>query len=59
MRVLEFVREPEAVFWVFVFPVLLAFALGIAFRNKPAEQGARRGRRPVPRAAAVTALLRR
>ncbi|HET9529182.1 MAG TPA: ABC transporter permease, partial [Blastocatellia bacterium] len=24
---------PEAVFWVFVFPVLLAFALGIAFRN--------------------------
>src|ERR1700730_16180060 len=29
----EFLREPEAVFWVFVFPVLLAFALGIAFRN--------------------------
>jgi len=36
-RILEFVREPEAVFWVFVFPVLLAFALGIAFRNRPAE----------------------
>jgi ABC-2 type transport system permease protein len=36
-RVLEFVREPEAVFWVFVFPVLLAFALGIAFRSKPAD----------------------
>jgi ABC-2 type transport system permease protein len=32
-RVREFVREPEAVFWVFVFPVLLAFVLGIAFRN--------------------------
>ena len=32
-RVREFLREPEAVFWVFVFPVLLAFALGIAFRN--------------------------
>jgi ABC-type multidrug transport system permease subunit len=32
-RVREFVREPEALFWVFVFPVLLAFALGIAFRN--------------------------
>ena len=32
-RLREFLREPEAVFWVFVFPVLLAFALGIAFRN--------------------------
>jgi ABC-2 type transport system permease protein len=38
VRVLEFVREPEAVFWTFLFPVLLAFALGIAFRNKPPEQ---------------------
>jgi ABC-type multidrug transport system permease subunit len=37
-RVLEFVREPEAVFWVFVFPVLLAMALGIAFRSQPAPQ---------------------
>ncbi|MGD9549272.1 MAG: ABC transporter permease [Candidatus Krumholzibacteriia bacterium] len=36
-RILEFVREPEAVFWVFVFPVLLAVALGIAFRTKPAD----------------------
>ena len=33
MRVREFLREPEAVFWVFVFPVLMTFALGIAFRN--------------------------
>jgi ABC-2 type transport system permease protein len=33
-RVREFLREPEAVFWVFVFPVLLAFALGIAFKNR-------------------------
>ncbi|HJQ71379.1 MAG TPA: ABC transporter permease [Blastocatellia bacterium] len=32
-RIREFLREPEAVFWVFVFPVLLALALGIAFRN--------------------------
>src|SRR5215472_16282680 len=32
-RIREFVREPEALFWVFVFPVLLAFVLGIAFRN--------------------------
>jgi ABC-2 type transport system permease protein len=37
-RVREFVREPEALFWVFVFPVLLAFALGIAFRNTAPEK---------------------
>jgi len=36
-RLLEFVREPAALFWVFVFPVLLAVALGIAFRTKPPE----------------------
>jgi len=35
VRLLEFRREPEALFWVFVFPVLLAVALGIAFREKP------------------------
>src|SRR5512134_3744825 len=32
-----FYREPEAVFWVFGFPILLAFALGIAFRNRGPE----------------------
>lgn len=37
-RIREFVREPEALFWVFVFPVLLAFALGIAFRSQPPEK---------------------
>jgi ABC-type multidrug transport system permease subunit len=37
VRLLEFVREPEAVFWALVFPVLLASGLGIAFRNRPAE----------------------
>jgi ABC-2 type transport system permease protein len=36
-RLLEFVREPEAVFWVVVFPLALAFALGIAFRTKGEE----------------------
>lgn len=37
VRFREFWREPEAVFWVFVFPILLAAGLGIAFRNRPAE----------------------
>jgi ABC-2 type transport system permease protein len=38
MRYREFIREPEAVFWVFIFPVLLAAGLGIAFRNQPAQR---------------------
>src|SRR5215467_4809647 len=36
-RLRELIREPEVVFWVFVFPILLALGLGIAFRNKPAD----------------------
>jgi ABC-type multidrug transport system permease subunit len=37
VRFREFIREPEALFWVFVFPILLAAGLGIAFRNRPAD----------------------
>src|ERR1700676_5323440 len=37
VRFREFLREPEALFWVFVFPILLAAGLGVAFRNRPAE----------------------
>ncbi|MGA2434914.1 MAG: hypothetical protein ABSG25_06470, partial [Bryobacteraceae bacterium] len=37
VRFREFWREPEAVFWVFIFPILLAAGLGIAFRNQPAQ----------------------
>ena len=38
VRYREFFREPEAVFWVFVFPVLLTAGLGIAFRNQAPER---------------------
>src|ERR1700694_3843622 len=36
-RLLEFVREPEGIFWVIVFPVAMALALGFAFQNKAPE----------------------
>ncbi len=36
-RLKEMYREPEVIFWVFAFPILLALGLGIAFRNKPAD----------------------
>lgn len=36
-RLREFFREPEAIFWVYGFPVLLAIGLGIAFRDKPPD----------------------
>jgi len=32
-----FFREPEAVFWTFLFPLMLSAALGLAFRQRPAE----------------------
>ncbi len=38
VRLREYLREPEAVFWTLVFPILLAGGLGLAFRNRPAEQ---------------------
>jgi len=37
VRFREFIREPEALFWVFLFPIILAAGLGIAFRNRPPE----------------------
>ncbi len=42
-RIRESLRHPETIFWTFFFPVLLAVALGIAFR----------GERPDPSAAVV------
>jgi ABC-type multidrug transport system permease subunit len=56
-RFREFFRESEAVFWTFVFPVVLTLVLALAFRNRPVET------LPVavvdgPGAAAVAAALR-
>jgi ABC-type multidrug transport system permease subunit len=43
VRFREFHREPEVVFWSFIFPIILSLALGLAFRNRP----------PAPAAVAV------
>ena len=37
VRLKLMLREPEMVFWVFVFPVLMALTLGIAFQNREDE----------------------
>ena len=33
----EFYREPETLFWVYGFPLILALGLGFAFRDRPPE----------------------
>jgi ABC-type multidrug transport system permease subunit len=38
VRFREFMRQPEAVFWTFVFPILLAVGLGLAFRSKAPDR---------------------
>jgi ABC-type multidrug transport system permease subunit len=38
VRYREFYREPEAIFWVFIFPVLLTAGLGLAFRSRAPER---------------------
>src|SRR3982074_2778356 len=38
VRFREFIREPEAVFWTYIFPILLAAGLGIAFRQRPPDK---------------------
>src|SRR5512141_1375971 len=38
VRFREFTRQPEAVFWTFVFPILLAVGLGLAFRSRSPER---------------------
>jgi ABC-type multidrug transport system permease subunit len=57
-RIVTFLREPEALFWVFAFPVLMALALGIAFRHQ-GPQTSRVGVERGPGAAAAVAALER
>jgi ABC-2 type transport system permease protein len=37
-RLLIFLREPEAIFWTYGFPLILTVLLGLAFRVRPPEQ---------------------
>ena len=52
------IREPEMVFWVFVFPILMALALGIAFQTR-GEEPMPVAVRDAPGAAPVLAALAR
>ncbi|HXY20293.1 MAG TPA: ABC transporter permease [Gemmatimonadales bacterium] len=56
-RFREQLRQPEVLFWVFAFPLLLAVALGLAFRNRPPEV-TRVGIEAGPGADSLAALLR-
>jgi ABC-2 type transport system permease protein len=56
VRTKEFLRETEAIFWVFGFPLILALALGFAFRSKPPDKipiGVADGAQAAVRAAAL------
>lgn len=59
VRFKEYTREPEALFWSFGFPILLAIGLGIAFRSKPPDVVHVAVAAASPRAAALTDALRR
>lgn len=59
VRFREFLREPEAVFWVFAFPILLAAGLGVAFRSRPADRTVVAVADVGPEAASVADALRR
>lgn len=59
VRFKEYTREPEALFWSFGFPILLAIGLGIAFRSKPADIVHVAVANTSPRATALVEALRR
>ena len=57
-RFREFIREPEAVFWTFVFPIVVSLALAMAFPSK-ADSDVLVGLEPGPSADQVRAALTR
>jgi ABC-2 type transport system permease protein len=59
-RFREFFREPEAIFWVYGFPVLLALGLGIAFPSREPDPAVIdiQGSREDSSVAALEALLK-
>ncbi|HEX4682955.1 MAG TPA: ABC transporter permease [Gemmatimonadaceae bacterium] len=59
VRFKEYMREPEALFWSFGFPILLALGLGIAFRSKPPDAVHVAVANSDPRAARMADALRR
>ncbi|HEV2735436.1 MAG TPA: hypothetical protein VGV85_11400, partial [Longimicrobiaceae bacterium] len=38
LRIRQFLREPEALFWTFGFPIIMAVGLGLAFGSPPEER---------------------
>ena len=59
VRFREFIRQPEAVFWTFVFPILLAVGLGLAFRSKAPEKAKIGIVASTPQATTVAASLKK
>jgi ABC-type multidrug transport system permease subunit len=57
-RFREFIREPEAVFWTFVFPIVVSLALAMAFPSR-ADSDVLVGLQPGPSADSLRATLMR
>jgi ABC-type multidrug transport system permease subunit len=57
-RFREFIREPEAVFWTFVFPIVVSLALAMAFPSR-ADSDVLVGVEPGPSADSLRATLTR
>lgn len=59
VRFREFTRQPEAVFWTFGFPILLAVGLGVAFRARAPERPRVAVVNTGPAAAAIVSSLQK
>lgn len=57
LRLREIVRTPEALFWTFIFPILMACALGVAFRNTAPTKTRVAVESAAPNASALAATL--